>query len=269
MARAQRERGVLLDDEDGEALLARSAAPRISKISRTIIGARPSDGSSSISSRGRAISARPSASICCSPPESVPARWPLALGEPGERGRALARGRPRAPLAADVRAERRFSRDRQLADDPAAFGHVRDSRAARSPRAPPRDRAAVEHDLARLAHGVRDRPQRGRLAGAVRAEHRDHLAPPAPTSETPCSACTGAVARVDALELEQRHYSPRRRCRGTPRSPPGRAAPPAACPAAIFRPKSSTCTRSETPITRFMWCSTSRTVRSKSAAHLD
>ena len=44
----------------------------ISKISRTTSGARPSDGSSIIMSFGRAMSARPTASICCSPPESVP-----------------------------------------------------------------------------------------------------------------------------------------------------------------------------------------------------
>ena len=37
------------------------------------IGASPRLGSSSISSLGRETSARPSASICCSPPESVPA----------------------------------------------------------------------------------------------------------------------------------------------------------------------------------------------------
>ncbi len=45
----------------------------ISKIPRTTIGARPSDGSSIMMSFGLAISARPTASICCSPPESVPA----------------------------------------------------------------------------------------------------------------------------------------------------------------------------------------------------
>src|SRR6185295_11639475 len=43
------------------------------KIVSTMVGARPSDGSSSSKSRGRAISARAIASICCSPPESVPA----------------------------------------------------------------------------------------------------------------------------------------------------------------------------------------------------
>src|SRR5664279_1182474 len=39
----------------------------------TRIGAMPIEGSSSISRRGRAISARPIASICCSPPDIVPA----------------------------------------------------------------------------------------------------------------------------------------------------------------------------------------------------
>src|ERR1700676_2794606 len=41
--------------------------------SATISGARPSDGSSSRRTRGFPISARPIASICSSPPESVPA----------------------------------------------------------------------------------------------------------------------------------------------------------------------------------------------------
>src|SRR6266705_2253712 len=39
-----------------------------------ITGARPSDGSSISSRRGLVSSARPTASICCSPPESWPAR---------------------------------------------------------------------------------------------------------------------------------------------------------------------------------------------------
>ena len=45
------------------------------KIVSTRRGERPSDGSSSISALGRAINARPIASICCSPPDSVPAIW--------------------------------------------------------------------------------------------------------------------------------------------------------------------------------------------------
>jgi hypothetical protein len=39
------------------------------KMLSTSMGASPSDGSSSSINRGRAISARPIASICCSPPE--------------------------------------------------------------------------------------------------------------------------------------------------------------------------------------------------------
>ena len=47
----------------------------ISKIFSTKIGASPIDGSSSMSSFGLAISARPIAHICCSPPDIVPAFW--------------------------------------------------------------------------------------------------------------------------------------------------------------------------------------------------
>ena len=56
-----------------------------SKTSSTTTGARPSDGSSMSSSRGRAISARPMASICCSP--AGEAAGPLArpLGQAGEQ----------------------------------------------------------------------------------------------------------------------------------------------------------------------------------------
>ena len=43
----------------------------------TRIGDRPIDGSSIRMILGLLISARPMASICCSPPESVPARWPV------------------------------------------------------------------------------------------------------------------------------------------------------------------------------------------------
>ena len=48
-------------------------SPMISKTFSTKIGARPIEGSSSSNSFGCAISARPIAHICCSPPDSVPA----------------------------------------------------------------------------------------------------------------------------------------------------------------------------------------------------
>src|SRR4051812_25671926 len=70
----------------------------------TSTGAMPIDGSSSSSSFGFAISARPIASICCSPPDIVPA-LALALLEPREQlVDALAVG-AHAVVTAQVRAQ--------------------------------------------------------------------------------------------------------------------------------------------------------------------
>src|SRR5437588_703352 len=65
----------------------------------TTLGARPSEGSSIISSRGRAISPRPIATICCSPPDSVPAarRTPSSVDLPA----------PLAPISATSSPARR------------------------------------------------------------------------------------------------------------------------------------------------------------------
>ena len=74
---------VLLNEQNGDA---RSRNIRIHRItSFTISGARPSEGSSSIES-GSAIMARPNASICCSPPESVPAGLLAPFRQPGNDG---------------------------------------------------------------------------------------------------------------------------------------------------------------------------------------
>ena len=50
-----------------------------------IVGASPSDGSSMISTRGLVTSARPMASICCSPPES---EVPLTFLRSASRGKS-------------------------------------------------------------------------------------------------------------------------------------------------------------------------------------
>ena len=65
----QREFRVLFDDDDGQAF-AGDESRRVSASSDTMIGARPSNGSSRISNCGLVTSARAIASICCSPPES-------------------------------------------------------------------------------------------------------------------------------------------------------------------------------------------------------
>ena len=62
-----------------------------SNICSTSFGASPSDGSSSISSFGRAIRARPMASICRSPPLSVLAFWLLRSSRIGYRASTASR----------------------------------------------------------------------------------------------------------------------------------------------------------------------------------
>jgi hypothetical protein len=62
------------------------------KIDSTRMGESPIDGSSRSSTVGRAISARPIASICCSPPESVPPFW---ASRSSSRGNSV-RTRPRS-----------------------------------------------------------------------------------------------------------------------------------------------------------------------------
>lgn len=53
------------------------------KTLRTTSGASPGLGSSQSSKVGRLIRARATASICCSPPDSVPAAWPVRAASAG------------------------------------------------------------------------------------------------------------------------------------------------------------------------------------------
>src|SRR5262245_10888289 len=83
----------------------------ISKISFTSLGARPSDGSSSSIILGRAISARLIASICCSPPDSAPARWSARALRTGKYSWTISRSRATPSASVRVYAPmRRFSR---------------------------------------------------------------------------------------------------------------------------------------------------------------
>ena len=99
------------------------------KICCTRMGARPSDGSSSSSRRGRDMSARPMASICCSPPDSEPPFWRQALPQPREQHQRLLhvlgalRGGAREATHLEV-LEHRHPRE-----DPATFRRMADARA--------------------------------------------------------------------------------------------------------------------------------------------
>ncbi len=156
--------------------LSRSAC-RMAAISWTIDGWMPSDGSSSTRSQGEATSARASARICCSPPDSVPPRRSssraslrknadhavdrVLLGLPRIRGP----GQPEVFLRA------------QAGQDAAALRHVADAEAAALVRRPLRDIDAVDDDLAPgRRHQAHDGLQQGGLAHAVVADDADRLA---------------------------------------------------------------------------------------------
>src|SRR5258706_11206171 len=132
-------------------LSSRLILPRIRNRSRTIKGARPNEGSSSSIRRGRSISARATASICCSPPDSVPACLGVTLLQhrkmlihpldvADDAGLVLAGDRP----------ELQILLHRHGGEGAASLRHMGDAE----------------------AYHVADRPQRGGLAGAVRAEQR-------------------------------------------------------------------------------------------------
>ena len=84
-----------------------------------MIGASPRLISSTISSFGFVVSARAIASICCSPPESRPARRSSSRSRAGKY--SSARSRSDEPFG---RAEARFSCDRQLEEQRPILGHV-------------------------------------------------------------------------------------------------------------------------------------------------
>ena len=100
-----------------------------SKICLTISGARPSDGSSSSSSFGRAISARPIDSICCSPPDSVPPRCVDALLEPREQREDLLDVLVEIFQVVEAGAHLQVFQHRHAREDAAAFRRLRDAHA--------------------------------------------------------------------------------------------------------------------------------------------
>ena len=69
----------------------------ISNISWTMIGASPRLGSSQSSNFGRLIRARAIASICCSPPDRLPARWSRRSASRGNVWNQRSMSAPRSP----------------------------------------------------------------------------------------------------------------------------------------------------------------------------
>ena len=229
-------------------------------------GARPRLGSSHSSSFGRLISARAIASICCSPPDRLPACWSRRSAQARER--LVPAGRCRAPTSsslAGVGADAEVVLDGELGERAAALRHLGD--------AEPDDLLGRASSMIVLAV-ERDR----RPAAAIMPEiARIVVVLPAPlaprmTTTSPCS-----TVEVDVVEHLDRRRSRRRRPahleqRVIASAPEvglddrsGRCCTSAGRPSAILRPKSIATTLSEIPITIAMWCSTSSTVRPNSS----
>ena len=179
VAHLERPVDVLLDEQDRQVLLLAQLRDELGRPSSTRIGARPSDGSSSSRSRGRAMSARAIASCCCSPPERVPAGQPVPLGEDREeveQARLVLGDLSSGPSG-------RLRRSRGSRRSSAARRSRRPSGTRLTPRrtissaeVPVTSRSSKQDAPALRLDEPGDRTERGRLAGAVRTEEGDDLA---------------------------------------------------------------------------------------------
>ena len=159
---------------------------RLERRLRRSSGASPVVGSSSISSRGRAISARPTASICCSPPLRVPACWRCRSCKPREEVvHELERRTDRA--AGDTRPGRGCS-----SGSSPGTGAARPER-TRSPRA--RSRWA-----GRRVRSFPSRTTRPAIGGSSPAIARKSVVLPAPFEPTIATASPVRDLDVDAVD---------------------------------------------------------------------
>ena len=132
----------------------------------TMTGARPMLISSMSSTRGFCTSARATASICCSPPESAPA---ATFHRRSQRGEQVDM---RVGRLAAVPVRRRGSLDGQRGEQRAVVGHEHDAGLAGCAGRPLVSDSPVDEHVAGLAWAETGKGgQQRRLARAVRAEH--------------------------------------------------------------------------------------------------
>ena len=143
----------------------------------TRIGERPSDGSSRSRRRGADISARPIASICCSPPDSVPPSWWVRSRSRGKRSITRSTSGLDRLLVAGEGAHLEVLEDGHPREDPASLGGVADADHDELVGSGPRDVLALEDDVATArVEQAADRLEGRRLAGAVRPDQGHDLA---------------------------------------------------------------------------------------------
>ena len=173
----------------------------------TSTGASPTEGSSIRRMRGASISARASASICCSPPLMLPASWPAARPAAGSiRSR---RSRfvliVRARLAAE-RAEQQVFLHGQPRKQPAAFRYQRNAEVDDLFGGAADEVVALAVDLGgdaagARAHDAHDAFHQRALAVAVGAEQHHRFAA-ADGERHVLEHAHGAVGGVDPLDGE-------------------------------------------------------------------
>ena len=215
--------------------------------------------------RGSSSSARPIASICCSPPESCVAAVPLALGEAREElVDAVARPArlPRVPRGSSAGARR--SRATGRAAGPA--GRSRCPRRAILYEGLPSSSLPAEADRAARRGGIdaHDRVAERRLAHAVAADHGDGLG--AHRERRRPRAPARAVEGVEALDLEQQRGSLAPRgtgCRGRCRARVSFARISAGVPSTTLRPSCIIVTYPATVSATSMSCSIRISVTSR------
>ena len=141
---------------------------------RATDGASPSSGSSSRISPGLAASARPMASICCWPPDSVRAGWRARSERIGNTS-PIRSGCPVARLAPHG-GQRQVLGHGQVGEHPPVLGDVGDARPGDAVRLPAGDVLAGKGDPAPLRrHHAHDRLERRAATGAVAAQQRGHF----------------------------------------------------------------------------------------------
>ncbi len=144
------------------------------------------------------------ASICCSPPDSVPACWRLRSRKPREISEHALEVLPDAALVgAGVGAKAKVLLDRQIGEGAAPVRHMRDAEASNGLGRKRPDRLAAKADVALPPDQARERPQGRRLAGAVRSEERGD-APVLDDEVEPEQRLDRAIERRKAPRLEDR-----------------------------------------------------------------
>ena len=200
-----------------------------------MIGARPSDGSSSSTTSGRDISARDTASICCSPPDRLPARWLRRSCSTGIDLEPLGHVGVDLLVLADEGADTQVVLDGQLGERAASLRDVLAGRAGRCRPGPSR-RAAGR--AARRCPCVSIIPETARSVVVLPAPLAPRITTTSPSStwkSSPCSTWIGPYPPRSALtsssgvprgvsDAVAAVASVTPVLRGRPRSPRGRSA---------------------------------------------